>query len=69
MGFYLDLISIEPYKPKNILLKGLIVVEKQHLGIDPIFQYHGQIFEFCGPKTRDANTMEWKEGSSQETSK
>ena len=42
----------------KIFLKGLIVVEKRKLGVDPVFPYHGQIFEFCGPKTHDANNME-----------
>ena len=47
---------VELYKVK-IFIKGLFIVEKQRLMVEPFLPYHGQIFDFCGPKTRDASTM------------
>ena len=46
------------------VLKGLIVVEKRRLGFDALFSpFRGQLFEFCGPKTHDANSNKPKGGN------
>ena len=45
----------------KIVLKSLIVVEKQRYDVDTIFSVSWNFFEFCGPKNHDANRMERKE--------
>ena len=49
----------------NIVIKGLIIVEKIDWKLSLIFLYRGQIFLFCGTKTHDTNTMERKESEPQ----
>ena len=42
----------------NIILKDLIVIDKQKLEVEPVFAVSWKFFELCGPKNHDAIMME-----------